>query len=66
MDQRKEYTNYDDFQVLKLFFSFYTVKSSSDGWNRYRMHFSNSDIKFTFYLSTKSLAHEHRFLSNFN
>ena len=30
------------------------------------MHFSNSNIKFTFYLSTRFSAHEHRFLSKFN
>ena len=30
------------------------------------MHLSNSNIKFTFYLSTRFSAHEHRFLSKFN
>ena len=30
------------------------------------MHFSNLNIKFTFCLSTRFSAHEHRFLSKFN
>ena len=44
MGQEQGYTNYDDFQVLEFFCSFYRVKSSSVGWNRLRMHFSNLNI----------------------
>ena len=66
MGQEQGYTNHDDFQVLQFYCSFYTIKSSSVGWNRQRMHFSNSSIKFTFYLSTRCSAHEQRFLSKFN
>ena len=66
MDQEQGYANQDDFQVLEFYCSFYTVKSSSVGWNKQRMHFSNSNIKFTFYLSTWFSVHEHRFLSKFS
>ena len=55
MGQEQRYTNHDDFQVFL-----------SVGWNRWRINFSNSNIKFTFYLSTSFSAHEHRFLSKFN
>ena len=34
MGQEQGYTNYDDFQVLEFYCSFYTVKSSSVEWNR--------------------------------
>ena len=34
MGQEQGYTNHDDFQVLEFYCSFYTVKSSSVGWNR--------------------------------
>ena len=66
MGHEQGYTNHDDFQVLEFYCSFYTVKSSSIRWNRERMHFSNSNIKFTFYVSTSFSTHEHRFLSKFN
>ena len=55
MGQEQKYTNHDDF-----------LKSSSVGWNTWRINFSNSNIKFTFYLTTSFSAHEHRFLSKFN
>ena len=66
MGQEQGYTNHDDFQVLEFHCSFYTVESPSVGWNRYRMHFSNSNINFVFYLSTSFSAQKHRFLSTFN
>ena len=56
----------DDFQVLEFYYSFCTVKGSSVGWNRQRILFSKSNIKFTFYLSTRFSAHKHRLLSKFN
>ena len=34
MGQEQGYTNHDDFQVLEVYCSFYTVKRSSVGWNR--------------------------------
>ena len=66
MGQGQGHTNHDDFQVLEFYCSFYKVKGSSVGWNKYRMHFSKSSIKFIFYLSTRFSAHEYRFLSKFN
>ena len=66
MGQEPRYTNHDDFQVFELYCSFYTVKSSSVGWNKQRMYFSNSNIKFTLYPSTRFSAPEHRLLSKFN
>ena len=66
MGREQGYTNHNDFQVLEFYCSFYIVKSSSIGWNRWRIHFSNSNIKFTFYFSPRFSAHEHRFLRKFN
>ena len=66
MGQDQRYTNNDDFPVLEFYCSFYTVKSSSVGWNTKRIHFPNSNIKFTFYLNTRFSTHEQRFLSKFN
>ena len=37
------YPNHDDFQFLEFYCSFYTVKGSSVGWNRQRIHFSKSN-----------------------
>ena len=66
MGQEQGYTIPDDFQVLEFYCNFYTVKSSSVGWNRQRMHFLRSSFKFASYLSTRFFAHEHTFLNKFN
>ena len=45
MGQEQGHTNHDDFQVLEFYCSFYTVKSSSVGWNRectFQIQTSNS------------------------
>ena len=34
MGQGQGYTNHDDLQVFEFYHSFYTIKSSSVGWNR--------------------------------
>ena len=64
MDQEQRYKR--RFSSFFDFTAVFTVKSSSVGWNRSRMHFSNSNIKFTFYLSTRFSRHEHKFLIKFN
>ena len=65
MGHEQGYTNHGDFQAVEFYCSFYIVKSLSVGWYREKMHFSNLNIKFPFYLSAKFSAHEHRFLSKF-